>query len=106
MRNRRPILAQTVKLMAALVGTGRAPGRRLPPNLGEVAMDRWTVLSVWIAGLAAGVASWWALLAWLGPGVLLAAIAVAAAVAVGVPEPRGAAPRLPLRPGRGSAGAD
>jgi hypothetical protein len=92
--------------MAELVRRGRPRGRRLPPNLGEVGMDRWTVLSVWIAGLAAGVASWWALLAWLGPGVLLAAIAVAAAVAVGVPERHGAARMLPLPPGPGSAGAD
>jgi hypothetical protein len=46
-------------------------------------MERAFVLTVWITGLAAGIATWWALLAWLGPAVLLAPLALAGAVAVG-----------------------
>ncbi len=50
-------------------------------------MDRWIVLGVWSVGLAAGVATWWALLAWFGPEALLVPLAVAAVAALGVREP-------------------
>jgi hypothetical protein len=62
-------------------------------------MERAFVLTVWIAGLAAGLATWWALLAWFGPAVLLAPLALAGAVAAGGvardPAPRGL-PSSPL----------
>jgi len=45
-------------------------------------MVRFDVLAVWLGGLALGVAAWWAVLAWLGPAVLLAAVAGVAAVAL------------------------
>ena len=57
-------------------------------------MERVFVLTVWIAGLAAGIGTWWALLAWLGPAVLLAPLALAGAVVVGGPA-HGPAPRGP-----------
>jgi hypothetical protein len=61
-------------------------------------MERAVVLTVWIAGLAAGIATWWALLAWLGPGVLFVPLALAGAVAVGGPARDAAPPELPSSP--------
>ena len=63
-------------------------------------MERAFVLAVWISGLAAGIATWWALLAWLGPAVLLAPLAIAGAVAVGGAVHGQAARGKPLSPMR------